>query len=219
MTGELRSKIYDDIYFSTDDGLGESKAVFLDGIGAPQVWKNAKEFIICELGFGTGLNFLNTINEWITHSDNNQILHYIAIEKHPLDKSDIDEAIYWEELAEIKRVMLQKYPKGERFFDNRVKLTILVGDVGDQLIQLNEKIDAWYLDGFAPRKNPAMWTDEVFKLVAKCSKPSAKLATFTAAGFVRRGLEDAGFIMHKRPGFGKKREMLAGEFDIKKAVE
>ena len=219
MNSELRSKIYDDIYFSTDDGIGESMAVFSDGVGAPEVWKDKKDFIICELGFGTGLNFLTTVNKWLTHSDNNQTLHYIAIEKHPLDKLEIDAAIYWDELAEIKRAMLQKYPQGGRLFDNRVKLTMLIGDVEDQLIQMNEKIDAWYLDGFAPSKNPAMWTDEIFKLLARHSGPLTQLATFTAAGFVRRGLEGVGFKMYKRPGFGKKREMLAGEFDIKKAAE
>jgi tRNA 5-methylaminomethyl-2-thiouridine biosynthesis bifunctional protein len=219
MISEFRSKVFDDIYFSTDDGIGESKAVFLEGIEAPEVWKNTNKFTICELGFGTGLNFLNTVNNWIKHSDHNQMLHYIAIEKHPLDNVEIDEAVYWDELAKIKRIMLQQYPEGGCIWDNRVILTLLIGDVSDQLMQMNEKIDAWYLDGFAPSKNPDMWTDEVFKLVAERSKPSAKLATFTAAGFVRRGLEKVGFSMYKRSGFGKKREMLAGEFNIKKAAE
>ena len=188
----------------------------MDGICAPDIWQDKTEFTICELGFGTGLNFLNTAIEWINNSNDNQRLHYIAIEKHPLKKNEIEDAIYWDKFSNLKCEMLSIYPGGGELYEKRVQLTLLIGDVVDQLAEMNDTIDAWYLDGFAPSKNPEMWTDKVFELVAQRSKTSARLATFTAAGFVRRGLERVGFEMHKRPGFGKKREMLSG---IKKAAE
>ncbi len=208
----FRSKIYDDIYFSTDDGLLESKVVFLDGIGAPDCWKEKKNFTICELGFGTGLNFLNTVKLWL-QTTTNSTLHYIATEKHLLSKAEIIDVIDWPELQENLDQMLQNYPaKKASLFDGRVTLELLLGDSYAQLSQTVFKADAWYLDGFAPAKNPDMWSEKLLFEIAQHSNREAKLATFTAAGFVRRGLMDVGFQMEKRAGFGKKREMLVGRY-------
>ena len=207
-----RSEIYDDIYFSTEDGMAESNAVFLEGINAPDVWKNQKHFTICELGFGTGLNFLNTINMWLKTTSNDQKLHYIATEKHPLNRAEILNAVHWHEHTNNLEEMLRDYPEPNLLFDDRVKLTLLLGDSREQLSQLSYKVDAWYMDGFAPAKNPDMWSPELMSLMARHSNDGAKLATFSAAGAVRRGLIEVGFEVDKKKGFGKKREMMTGIF-------
>ena len=209
---KLYSKEFDDIYFSPEDGIGESNAVFLDGINAPHCWKDKKAFTIAELGFGSGLNFLLTAKLWIETTSPDQRLNYYSTEKYPLDKTQIDEALMWPELRPYVSALLDDYPNNDTMFDDRVKLNILIGDSLDRLKAENFKADAWYLDGFAPRKNPDMWRDEIFTEMARLSNEGAKLATFTAAGFVRRGLENVGFNMIKRPGFGNKREMLSGQF-------
>lgn len=208
-----KSILYDDIYYSTEDGLAESKAVFLDGIGAPDVWKNGNDFTICELGFGTGLNFLNCVNLWLNTSDKTQTLNYIATEKHPLSEQDIRRAIKYPTLQPILDDFIVGYPeKCFDLFNERVRLNLLIGDSLEQISGLKIYADAWFLDGFAPRKNPDMWSNALFREIGCHSRVGAKLATFTSAGFVRRGLTDVGFQMEKRPGFGKKREMLNGVF-------
>lgn len=206
------STLYDDIYFSTDDGLSESKAVFLDGIGAPDVWVGQKSFVVCELGFGTGLNFLNTLKMWGEANLTDQKLIYIATEKHPLSLSEIKQAIHWPSLQPYLREVLNSYPESTKLLDGRVSLELLIGDSAELLVGSNVKVDGWYMDGFAPKKNPDMWSDEIFKQMRRLSNRGARMATFTAAGFVRRGLKAAGFDMIKRTGYGKKREMLAGVF-------
>lgn len=208
-----RSMLYDDIYFSSQDGLLESEAVFLNGIDAPRVWNRNKNYTICELGFGTGLNFLLTVRQWMRSRGSDQTLHYIATELYPLRKTDIDRAIHWSELSDVKEEFLEQYPMEQfELEDGAVKFTLLVGDCATMLSGLANKIDAWYMDGFSPRKNPDMWSKEIFSQMARLSVPGAKIATFTSAGFVRRGLVEAGFDIRKRPGFGKKREMLQGKY-------
>lgn len=208
-----KSQLYDDIYFSPQDGLSESRAVFVEGIGAPDVWRGKNEFTICELGFGTGLNFLTTLEEWRANRKPGQILHYIATELYPLSKNDIGKAIYWSELNDLKASFLEQYPLRQfELEDGAVKFTLQCGDSAEMLGKIESKIDAWYLDGFAPQKNPDMWSEAIFLQMARLSEPGAKMATFTAAGFVRRGLMAVGFDIHKRPGYGKKREMLSGNY-------
>ena len=208
-----RSSVFDDIYYSSDGGLSESKAVFLDGINAPEVWRGKKDFIICQLGFGTGLNFLNTLKLWLENSSRDQTLHYLATELYPLQSSAIERAIHWPALSDYKHAFLKYYPLPEfELFDERVKFKLLKGDSKEQLEKMKCSVDAWFLDGFAPRKNPDMWSSEIFNEMARLSREGTQVATFTAAGFVRRGLSGAGFKMTKRPGFGKKREMMSGEY-------
>lgn len=204
------SELYDDIYFSTDDGLAESKSVFLDGIDAPDVWAQKQTFVICELGFGTGLNFLNTLKMWDEIALKEQKLIYIATEKHPLSSSKIEQAIHWSIVKPYLDEMLSSYPDSVELLNGRVSLELMIGDSAELLVQQKTKVDAWYMDGFAPKKNPDMWSDEIFKQMNRLSNSGARIATFTAAGFVRRGLQSAGFDMKKRVGYGKKREMLAG---------
>jgi tRNA 5-methylaminomethyl-2-thiouridine biosynthesis bifunctional protein len=208
-----RSTIFDDVYFSTDGGIEESEAVFLSGIDALQVWQGKHQFTICELGFGTGLNFLNTADLWIKNSKPEQVLNYFATELYPLKRDDLDRALKWPEIEKIKQEFLSSYPSENlSLCDGRIKLNLLLGYSEDILMQMTEKVDAWYLDGFAPSKNPDMWTDEIFAQMARLSQRGTKIATFTAAGFVRRAMSNAGFQIYKRDGYGKKREMLGATY-------
>lgn len=218
--GALRSKEFDDVYFSAQDGLAETQHVFLDGNGLPGAWQDRKEFVICETGFGTGLNFLAAWKLFEETAGPGQNLHFISIEKYPLRIAEIEHALSpWlaedhpTSLSHKFHIMQNKGVEGplkKVQMEERVFLTLLIGDVNDVMPDMNEQVDCWFLDGFRPATNPEMWTQTVFENMARLSKPGASFATFTAAGFVRRGLEEAGFEVRKVKGFGTKREMLAG---------
>ena len=213
------SEGFDDVYFSKDDGLAESTYVFLDGIGAPSCWNGKSEFVIGETGFGTGLNFLLTWQAFSKTRKKGQRLHFISLEGFPMALEDLEKAhSAFKELSPYARKLRDAYPvlhPGYHLFEfdqGSVSLTLILLPAQEALCQLSASVDAWYLDGFAPGKNPEMWTPALFGEIARLSKPHAKLATFTAAGFVRRGLAEVGFDMKKAPGFGRKRECLRGTF-------
>lgn len=228
--GQPKSQEFDDVYFNTDSGIDESRYVFIQPSQLQARWQQHKgSFTLLETGFGTGLNFLLTWLEWQQFRANNnhdtkaqpslQHLHYISIEKTPLDKQQIAKALaLFPTLKPLVDQLIVQYPlliKGFhslQFKDENLTLTLIFDDVSDALPQLNGPIDAWYLDGFAPAKNPGMWTDELYRSMARLSKENTTLATFTAAGDVRRGLMGAGFKLNKVPGFGMKREMMNGYF-------
>lgn len=209
---------FDDPYYSLAGGLEESRFVFLDGAEVIARAQNSDTFVVGETGFGTGLNFLATWLEWRKHSDIGRLI-FISTEAHPMSTADMEKAhSAFPEVRELAADLRDAMPppsKGfhSRTFDNgRVSLLLLIGDASEMLSQLVAKVDAWYLDGFAPAKNPEMWTENLFQQLERLSKPGATLATFTAAGFVRRGLEAASFNMKKTKGFARKRERLVGEF-------
>ncbi len=218
------STAYDDVYFSSDNGLAESDYVFIQGNHLHERWQTAlpnQTFSIIETGFGTGLNFCCTAQAWLNSSAQGK-LHFISIEKHPLSADAIQKALsLWPSLDSISELLCANY---QTFADNQtagkvslsvlpnIKLTIYLGDVVDQLSLIKTKADAWFLDGFAPAKNPDMWQAEVFNAMASLSQLGTTVATFTSAGLVRRGLSDVGFNMQKRTGYGKKREMLIGKW-------
>ena len=213
------SRRFDDIYFSTDDGLMESRHVFLTGINAPEIWQNKARFTLLENGFGTGLNFTLTCQAWLKSAAPDAHLTYIATEKYPLNKPDMSRALsHWPELDTEKQALLNSTPPQNagfhqrHLFEGRITLLLLMGDSAAMLNELDARVDAFYLDGFAPSRNPDMWSAEIFSQLARLAAPSAKLASFTAAGFVRRGLSAHGFKMQKSPGFGKKRENLRGTY-------
>jgi tRNA 5-methylaminomethyl-2-thiouridine biosynthesis bifunctional protein len=223
MQNRVYSEQFDDIYFSPENGLAESDFVFFEGNDLPARWAAAGEkFTIAETGFGTGLNFLlacKKFKESVKHK--NTELHYISFEKYPLSRDDIAEALEcWRaELSPYLDAFLKMYPlrvpgfHRVQLYDN-IFLTLIFDDANDALPQLDvpQGVDAWFLDGFAPSKNPDMWSDEIFAQMARLSAPTATFATFTAAGFVKRGLQEAGFDVHKVAGFGRKRERLVGAF-------
>ncbi|WP_415905131.1 bifunctional tRNA (5-methylaminomethyl-2-thiouridine)(34)-methyltransferase MnmD/FAD-dependent 5-carboxymethylaminomethyl-2-thiouridine(34) oxidoreductase MnmC [Neptuniibacter sp. QD48_55] len=212
---------FDDIYFSIEDGLAESEYVFLNSsLIIEKVHQNKFDsFVIAETGFGTGLNFLLTASKWLQHSSEQSTLQYISVEKFPLSHSDLHKALeQWPEFKELSHAILEQYPLPQAGFhsikiqQNRIELLLMFGDAAQSYSRLNAKVDAWYLDGFAPSKNPDMWSPELFREIARLSKPGTTFSTFTSAGIVKRGLKDVGFDVRKQKGFGRKREMLVGTF-------
>lgn len=218
---------FDDVYFSNDDGLAESRYVFLDQNDLPHRWLNHDRplFVVAETGFGTGLNVLATWQAFIDYrrqhpQGNAQRLHLISVEKFPLSHANLSQALaQWPELSILSARLLAEYPLPisgchRLYLDENVTLDLWLGDVAEVLPNMEAglagKVDAWYLDGFAPSKNPQMWTASLFSQLARLGRQRATLATFTAATLVRRGLADAGFEMRRVKGFAKKREMLAG---------
>jgi tRNA 5-methylaminomethyl-2-thiouridine biosynthesis bifunctional protein len=215
---------FGDIYYSRDGGLAESRHVFLDGNALPQAWRNRERFCVAELGFGTGLNFLAAWELWRRTRAPGARLHYIAVEGFPLTRAELAEYLApWRELTELGRALLSAYPEPQRGFhrvfpavgtaeNDIVSLTLLFGDAERMLSQLEADVDAWFLDGFAPDKNPEMWSQGIFAEMARLSVPGATAATYSVAGDVRRGLDSAGFEVARAPGFGAKREMLRARY-------
>ena len=220
--GQPLSRGFGDVYFSRTSGLEETRYVFLGHNDLPRRFAALPaggRLVVGETGFGTGLNFLCAWQLFERSAPADARLHFVSVEKFPLTRADLRKALaLWPELAVYAEELLEQYvavhPGFQRFVfaGGRVVLTLLVGDVLERLPELDARIDAWFLDGFAPAKNPEMWTPELFAQLARLSAPGATLATFTSAGFVRRGLSEAGFAMQRVKGFGQKREMLAGHF-------
>lgn len=210
--GQLRSLDYGDVYFQLKKGLDESRYVYLDGNKLPERFEKCRgAFHIAETGFGSGLNFLLTTRLFAQKAPADARLVYASIEKHPVQRSDL-ETIYahFGELSPWSNSLLEQYPPliegfhTLHFMGGRVTLILLFGDIADVLPQLQGKFDAWHLDGFAPKYNPDMWTENVYTQVAARTKAGGTVASFSSAGHVRRGLAAAGFDVKKVKGFGFK---------------
>ncbi len=220
---------FNDVYFSVHGAIEESQHVFIDGNQLRDDWKKSKQtlFYITELGFGSGLNFLNTARHWKQHLNRfnrDQQLHYIAIEKRPFSIVDFKKtSLLWPELTEFSEALIHYYPsqtygRHQIYFKQwNLTLTLMqmpIEDALDDLIKESQyqqnkiQIDHWYLDGFAPTKNTSMWGTENANKIAKLSKSGTRLATYSVARSVKRPLIEAGFELHKQKGFAKKREML-----------
>ncbi|NOX81450.1 MAG: tRNA (5-methylaminomethyl-2-thiouridine)(34)-methyltransferase MnmD [Alphaproteobacteria bacterium] len=211
-----RSVVFDDIYFS-EDGHAETAHVFLAANNLPQRFETSRNFAIGELGFGTGLNFLAAWDLWRRAKKPAAArLHFLSVEAFPFTREDLRKAHRaWPALGDLSQQLIAAYPPPHRgfhqlTFDDGVTLTLYLGDAREGLAGAEAQIDAWFFDGFAPDRNPAMWSPEIFSEVARLSAPGATFGTFTVAGAVRRALTSAGFAPQKRPGFGRKRDMLAG---------
>ncbi|AQL38918.1 bifunctional tRNA (5-methylaminomethyl-2-thiouridine)(34)-methyltransferase MnmD/FAD-dependent 5-carboxymethylaminomethyl-2-thiouridine(34) oxidoreductase MnmC [Pseudomonas syringae] len=220
--GNPRSRDFSDVYFSTESGLDETRHVFLVQNDLRRRFTElptGERLIIGETGFGTGLNFLCAWQLFDECALDGARLHFVSVEKYPLSQGDLQRAlVLWPELSRFADPLLEQYVAiREGFqrlvFDNgRVTLTLLIGDALQMLPQLDGKIDAWFLDGFAPAKNPEMWTPELFAELARLSTPGTTIGTFTSTGWVRRSLNAAGFKMKRVPGIGHKWEVLRGAF-------
>lgn len=213
--GQPRSRLYGDVYFSTLDGLAESRAVFLQGCGLPEAWAGRRRFTVGELGFGTGLNILALLGLWRRTAPAGAWLDILSIEAHPLAAEEAAAVLAaWPEVADLAELLVRRWPGRARGFHRldlpevRATLDLAVMEAGEALAGWTGAADAWFLDGFAPSANPQMWRQEVLDLVAARSAAGARAATFTVAGDVRRALQAAGFEVAKRPGFGRKRERL-----------
>lgn len=230
-SGAPLSNTFGDIYYSQENGVNESRHVYLQGNGLPKRWAHhpRDHFCIGETGFGTGLNFLVTWQAWQELPEPRPDLHYISIEKYPLTKQDLAIALNsWPALATLAQPLLAAYPAllaGQHrvlLDDGRVRLDLWWEDAATALQDLASHsqpfVDAWYLDGFAPSCNPSMWTTPLLQAAAALCRPGASFGTFTAAGDVRRKLTDAGFAVDKVAGYGRKRECLRGIIEVKRGL-
>ena len=206
---------YSDVYFSKSGGLAESEAVFLAGTGLPEAWRNRDRFAIAELGFGTGLNVLAAWRAWKTTRLPHAQLHISTIEAFPLAREHAARALaHFPEVSDLAAKLLDRWPvrayAPQRlwFPDDGFALTVFIGEAETILLKLDGGFDAWFLDGFAPARNPDMWSESIAREIARLSNPGARAATFTVAGDVRRAFEGAGFAVEKKPGYGSKRERL-----------
>jgi len=214
----LRSKEFDDIYFSPVNGEEESNYVFLEGNKLRERIISNKNFTIGELGFGTGLNFLLTWKLFNELKLQDSYLDYISIEGYPLSEKKINKiherhpklAKLW---IELRKAMPPLWSGTHRINLNkgRVRLTLIYNDALEALKSSNFGVDAWFLDGFNPNKNEGIWSMKVMSEVYRLTKPTGTFATFSSAGFVRRNLEKAGFSVEKIKGYNLKKEMSIGQ--------
>lgn len=238
-TGAPYSSRFEDIYFSRQGGLAETEHVFIDANRLRQRWdsldrSNVGEldtsqtiFTVAELGFGTGLNFLCCWRAWQQQAPKTLRLHYIACEKFPLQVETLQRALkQWPELVNFSISLLTSYPDHSPGYHrllltsqddaSSVTLDLYYGDAAQLLTAQpqrdNFKVDAWFLDGFAPRVNPDLWSPELMATLAQLSSAGTTLSTYSVAGHVVRTLQASGFDVQKMQGFGQKRHMLVGEF-------
>jgi len=214
-----RALEYEDIYFSAEDPRGEVQTVFIESNGLPVRFRHARRFAIGETGFGTGLNFFLTLDTWRQHAPSGAFLSYLSAEAHPLAPADLQRALRAQGIPELDVAgLLAQYPPPVsglhriHFPEDRVVLTLVYGDAAPEFARVRGKVDAWFLDGFAPSRNPALWNIAVFRQMARLSHAGTTLGTFTAAGQVRRDLAEAGFEVNRIAGFREKRERLVGRF-------
>jgi len=215
--GTPRSELFDDIYHSADGGLEQARHVFLNGNNLPERWRGRDRFVIVETGFGLGLNFLASWAAWREDAARSRVLHFISCELHPFQVDDLERVhANWPELAPLAAQLRARWPALTdgmhclHLEDGRVCLTLYFGDACEGLAQIDARADAFFLDGFSPAKNPAMWSTQLFHLLSRLAAPGATLATWSVAGKVREGLRHARFTVSMSPGFGGKRQMLRG---------
>jgi tRNA U34 5-methylaminomethyl-2-thiouridine-forming methyltransferase MnmC len=211
------SRAFDDHFYCRSDGRLECANVFLSGNGLPDRWQRQATFRIAELGFGTGLNLCETWRQWRETAPEGASLHFTSFERFPMARADIDRALaHWPELDRQRAILTEKWPdvpsgRVEIELEPGVRLTVVCGAALESLGQETLPFDAWFLDGFAPSRNPDMWSGELMADVFRLTVPGGRFGTYAAAGFVRRNLAAAGFAVERRPGFAGKREMLCGE--------
>ncbi|MES0828082.1 tRNA (5-methylaminomethyl-2-thiouridine)(34)-methyltransferase MnmD [Ruegeria sp. SCP11] len=198
------SERFDDPYYSLQNGLEETRHVFLAGNDLPA--RFAPGFRIAELGFGTGLNMLTVWSEW-EKSGQTMPLTFTSFEAFPMAVDDMSRALAaFPEVAPWSERFLAKW-RGGRCDLGTLHLEVIEGDARQTLPAWTEEADAWFLDGFSPAKNPELWGADLMQHVADHTANGGTAATYTAAGFVRRGLEEAGFTVTRTPGYGRKRHM------------
>ncbi len=200
---------FDDPYFSLDDGLAETRHTFLAGNDLPARFRPG--FHIAELGFGTGLNMLATA----LAAPDGMPIRFTSFEAFPMGADEIARALAaFPETVAVARPFLAAWARGEsRFTLGALSVEVILGDARETLPAWQGRADAWFLDGFSPAKNPELWGDALMRAVWYHTAPGGSAASYTAAGFVRRGLEAAGFSVARRPGFGRKRHMTVARLE------
>ena len=204
------SRRFDDPYFSVTDGLAETRHVFLAGNGLPG--RFTPDFQIAELGFGSGLNLFATLIEWRAAKIDGP-LRFTSFEAFPMSAEDMDKALSaFPEARAVADPFLTQWAAGQRRIETDDLIAdIRIGDARKTLADWDGAADAWFLDGFAPAKNPELWQADLMQAVAELTKPGGTCATYTAAGAVRRALADAGFAVTRTQGFGRKRHMTTAK--------
>lgn len=216
------SEEFGDFYYSKTDGRAECRHVFLAGNGLPDRFADTQHFVIGELGFGTGLNFIETWSAWEAVAPEGALLEFHSFELRLLDRDDMQRALaIWPDLATKTECLTAAWPDQpdgdiQIEFESRgrtISLHIHSGLALEQLTAADITANAWFLDGFSPARNPDMWSAELMSAVAKRTAGDGTFATYSAAGWVRRNLQAAGFTVEKRPGHVGKRDMSAGVLD------
>jgi len=217
--GTPYSEAYGDVYHSAEGGHEQARHVFLGGNELPLRWRGRRAFTIVETGFGMGLNFLATWAAWRDDAQRCERLHFASLEKHPFALHDLAELhARHPEFGPLAAALQAQWPllvpgcHRLSFDDDRVTLTLFFADAADALAQMRLAADAIYLDGFAPAKNPDMWTRALMKRLARLAAPGATAATWSAAAGVREALEAVGFEVETRTGFARKRDMLCAHY-------
>lgn len=217
---------FGDHFYSRHDGRAECAHVFLGGNGLIERFRTADALHIGELGFGTGLNFVETWRQWRTIRPEGSRLAFTSFERFPMTRAEIRRALSaWPELDALADALASRWPietppgDGSQgvipeaialAFEPNVTLTVHLGAAAERIGRIGQPVDAWYLDGFAPARNPEMWSADLMAGVHAATRPGGTFATYTAAGWVRRNLAAAGFVVTRRPGHAGKREMAAG---------
>lgn len=201
------SRRFDDPYFSLQDGLAETRHVFLGGNDLPARFVDG--FHIAELGFGTGLNLLTTWQAW-RDCGVQGVLHFTSFEAYPMTHAQMRTALEaFPELDELAGELLGTLTEtGAHLSD--LNFTLITGDARETLPAWQGNADGWFLDGFSPAKNPELWNADLMLAVGAHTNAGGSMATYTAAGHVRRALGDAGFDVERVTGFGRKRHMSVG---------
>jgi tRNA 5-methylaminomethyl-2-thiouridine biosynthesis bifunctional protein len=217
--GTPYSTLFGDVFRSRHGAFDEAQQVFVEGCLVPQRWAARATFTIVELGFGLGVNLLQTLGAWARAADRPSSLHYVAIERHPVSAEDLTRALAALSADDaLSAALVRQWPlplpglHRLQFFDDRVRVTLALGDARTLLSKLRCAADAFYLDGFAPDRNPDAWCRDVCRGLARLARPNATLATYSAAAAVRSELEAAGFRLRIESGFGGKRHRIVADY-------
>ncbi|UJF24801.1 bifunctional tRNA (5-methylaminomethyl-2-thiouridine)(34)-methyltransferase MnmD/FAD-dependent 5-carboxymethylaminomethyl-2-thiouridine(34) oxidoreductase MnmC [Suttonella sp. R2A3] len=224
--GSPYSERFDDIFYQPDDGWAESTHTFIHANNLCErfaAWQKQNPFVIGEIGFGSGLNLFNTAAHFLSHAPTSARLHYVSFEKHPWCLEDLKAVQQEWDLAECRAALYAQYPHNHPGWHQirlhpRITLTLILGDVKETLPELHAQIDAWFLDGFAPSRNPDCWSQNLCNELSRCSHTQTTFATFSAARVVREALQAAGFTIEKARGFARKRDMLRGSCNAPKCA-
>ncbi|MEM5501428.1 tRNA (5-methylaminomethyl-2-thiouridine)(34)-methyltransferase MnmD [Ahrensia kielensis] len=207
---------FGDHFYCKTDGRAECAHVFLGGNNLPLRWDDGGDFTIAELGFGTGLNFLETWRQWKVHRKHGDVLHFVSFEAFPMTEDIMARSVAaWPQVSSEQAKLARMWPELSTApvawaMDEQTTLTIIVADVLDGMRNWTGKADAWFLDGFAPARNPDMWSLELMQEMHQRTNEGGTFASYTAAGWVRRNLAEAGFNVMKTSGFAGKRDMIKG---------
>ncbi|PVZ69735.1 FAD-dependent 5-carboxymethylaminomethyl-2-thiouridine(34) oxidoreductase MnmC [Pelagibaculum spongiae] len=202
------SSQFGEVYYHSKNGLKDHRAMFLQGNQLPKRW-HGQNFVIGETGFGAGLNFLSSWLEWKRNRQNSERLHYISAEQFPLSRADLQAALApWSELAPFTKQLLKQWPRAwagfhRMHFEDGITLDLLLGDASEMWQNMNASVDAWYLDGFSPNKNPQIWQGELFQAIANCSHQQTTLASSHFTSSICHQLAEIGFAAKQGTAAGQ----------------